>query len=97
MGFEMDLHQLRCFISVAEHGSFTRAAASLGVTQSMLSHHVGQLEKDVRQALFHRNGRGVELSQAGVCWSMRERSCIRFNTPKRNSQHCAGSLWAGLL
>ena len=37
----------------------------LGVTQSMLSHHVGQLEKDVRQALFHRNGRGVELSQAG--------------------------------
>ncbi len=61
----MDLKQLEYFRHVAELGSFTRAAAFLSVVQPALSRQVRQLEAELGQSLFERNGRGVVLTEAG--------------------------------
>jgi DNA-binding transcriptional LysR family regulator len=53
------------FEAAARHGSFSRAADELHVTQSAISHQVQQLEAQLMQPLFRRAGRGVELTVAG--------------------------------
>jgi LysR family nitrogen assimilation transcriptional regulator len=62
----MDLRQLEYFRHVAELGSFTRAASFLSVVQPALSRQVRQLETELGQNLFERNGRGVVLTDAGT-------------------------------
>jgi LysR family transcriptional regulator, nitrogen assimilation regulatory protein len=62
----MDLKQLEYFRHVAELGSFTRAASFLSVVQPALSRQVRQLESELGQSLFERNGRGVVLTDAGT-------------------------------
>ena len=62
----MDLKQLEYFRHVAELGSFTRAASFLSVVQPALSRQVRQLEIELGQNLFDRNGRGVVLTHAGT-------------------------------
>jgi LysR family nitrogen assimilation transcriptional regulator len=62
----MDLKQLEYFRHVAELGSFTRAATFLSVVQPALSRQVRQLELELGQNLFDRNGRGVVLTDAGT-------------------------------
>jgi LysR family nitrogen assimilation transcriptional regulator len=61
----MNLNQLNYFINVAEHGSFSKAALVLGVAQPALSRQVRALETELRETLLLRNGRGVELTDAG--------------------------------
>jgi LysR family transcriptional regulator, nitrogen assimilation regulatory protein len=61
----MELRQLEYFRHVAELGSFTRASAYLSVVQPALSRQVRQLEVELGQNLFERNGRGVVLTDAG--------------------------------
>jgi LysR family transcriptional regulator, nitrogen assimilation regulatory protein len=61
----MDLKGVRAFCSVAEGGSFSRAAAALGVAQSVLSRQVSALEGELGGRLFHRTGRGVQATELG--------------------------------
>jgi LysR family transcriptional regulator, nitrogen assimilation regulatory protein len=61
----MDFQQLRYFVTVAEHGSFTRAASVLPLAQSALSQQIAALEREFGLALLHRHGRGVNLTEAG--------------------------------
>ena len=62
----MDLKQIESFVRVAELGSFTKAAAALGIPQPLLSRHVRQLEVELHQNLLMRNGRGVTVTEAGL-------------------------------
>jgi LysR family nitrogen assimilation transcriptional regulator len=61
----VELRQLEYFKHVAELGSFTRAASFLSIVQPALSRQVRQLEIELGQTLFERNGRGVVLTDAG--------------------------------
>lgn len=61
----MDLRRLRYFVQVAELGSFSRAAARLGVAQPALSRQVRRLEADLGVDLLYRNGHGVAPTAAG--------------------------------
>jgi DNA-binding transcriptional LysR family regulator len=61
----MDLRQLEYFVSVAEEGSFTRAAARCHIVQSALSYQIARLEREHRVPLFHRTSRSVRLTPAG--------------------------------
>jgi len=61
----MNFRQLQYFVHVAELGSFTKAASTLAVAQSALSHQVRQLEVELKQSLLYRNGRGVMPTDAG--------------------------------
>lgn len=63
----MNLRQLEFFVRVAEQGSFSRAAGTLGVSQPALSRAVRQLETGLREHLLYRTGRGVEPTDAGKC------------------------------
>jgi DNA-binding transcriptional LysR family regulator len=56
---------LRAFRLIAEHGTFTRAAAVLGVTPSALSQALRQLEEHLGVRLLQRTTRRVGLSDAG--------------------------------
>ena len=56
---------LRAFNAVATHGSYTRAAEVLHVSQPTLSAHVKELEERYSVKLFERRGRGVVLTDFG--------------------------------
>ena len=59
------LHSLQGFVAAARHGNLTRAAESLHLTVSALSHQIRGLEERLGQRLFLRNARGVELTADG--------------------------------
>ena len=61
----MELKQLRYFLSVAQLGSFSKAAVQLSVAQPILSWQIRALEHDLGTELFYRNGCGIVLSEAG--------------------------------
>lgn len=61
----LDPDLLRAFIAVADHRSFTRAAAALNRTQSAVSMQIKRLEERLQVALFHRSKANVEISAAG--------------------------------
>ena len=59
------LDGVEAFLSVAQHKSFRRAAAELGVTPSAISQAVRALEERVGAALFTRTTRSVGMTEAG--------------------------------
>lgn len=60
-----ELGDLSLFMVVAEEKSFTRAAVTLGVSQSAVSHAVRRLEASVGIRLLHRTSRKVSVTDAG--------------------------------
>ncbi|MGH8183653.1 MAG: LysR family transcriptional regulator [Rhodanobacteraceae bacterium] len=56
---------LRAFMSIARHGSFTRAASELDVTASALSQMLAQFERRLGVRLLQRTTRRVGLTEAG--------------------------------
>lgn len=61
----LNYHHLHYFWAVAKEGNLTRAAALLHVSQSALSTQIKQLEAQLGQALFERQGRSLVLTEAG--------------------------------
>lgn len=62
----LDVRQLRAFVTVAECGSFTRAAASLHLSQPALTVQIRKLEDALGLRLFDRNTRMVALTRSGA-------------------------------
>ena len=60
-----NINDLFAFLVVARERSFTRAAATLGVSQSALSHTIRRLESRLGLRLLARNTRGVAPTEAG--------------------------------
>lgn len=65
------LRQIRYFLSVADLGGFTPAAAALHVAQPALSRQIAQLEEELGFALLRREPRGVSLTEAGALFRQR--------------------------
>ena len=61
----LGLRQLRYFIAIADAGALSRAAETLNIAQSALSHHVVAMETSLGVKLFERKARGVALTAAG--------------------------------
>jgi len=59
------LNALRVFEVAARHGSFTKAANELNVTQSAVSKQVATLERHMQQQLFLRDHKTLHLTEAG--------------------------------
>jgi DNA-binding transcriptional LysR family regulator len=74
----LGLRELQAVLAVAELGSFRRAAAALGYTQSALSHQVSALEAALEQPLFLRPGgrAPVRLTPAGEAVCRRARRAL---------------------
>lgn len=60
-----ELRQLASLLEVAAHGSISRAAEALFVSQSAVSQQIGALEREYGCALFVRGRQGVEPTEAG--------------------------------
>jgi LysR family transcriptional activator of nhaA len=61
----LNYHHLHYFWAVAREGHLTRAAHQLHVSQSALSAQIRQLEDQLGQPLFNRQGRALQLTEAG--------------------------------
>jgi DNA-binding transcriptional LysR family regulator len=73
---QVTLEQLRVFVAVAERQHVTRAAAVLNLAQSAVSAAIAALEARHGAKLFHRVGRGVELTDAGVLFLVEARAIL---------------------
>lgn len=62
----LNLHLLRIFISVADHGNISRAAQTLHISQPAVTKAIRELEKQVGVVLLERGARGVRLTQTGA-------------------------------
>lgn len=61
----MEIYQIKVFLEVARHLSFTDAADALNLTQPAVSAKIKSLESELGTAVFHRIGRKVELTEVG--------------------------------
>lgn len=61
----MNTVQLECFLAVAEHLNFARAAETLSITQPAVTHQIQSLEAELGTSLLHRTTRSVVLTDAG--------------------------------
>ena len=71
-----DLQPLLIFTRVADMGSFTRAADSLGIRKGRASSAVRQLEEAVGVRLLHRTTRSVQLTEDGRAYHARARALL---------------------
>lgn len=62
----MEMIEVEAFVSVAEAGSFTRAAAALHVSQPAISRRIELLERELGAPLFERVHSGARLTDAGA-------------------------------
>lgn len=61
----MDLRYLQTFRAIVEEGGFSKAAKKLKYTQSTITFHVNQLERELSATLFEKSGRRMVLTKAG--------------------------------
>lgn len=73
----IELRHLRYFVAAAEHGSFRKAGAAIGVQESAISRRIRDLEDRLGSSLFHRHSGGVCLTFAGRQFLRRSRQIIR--------------------
>ena len=72
----MTLDQLRVFVAVAERQHLTKAAEALNLAQSAVSTAISTLENRHNTKLFHRVGRGIELTEAGILFEKEARAIL---------------------
>ena len=61
----MNFEQIRSFISVAKHGSYSTAAKERYISQPAISHQIRGLEEELGMPLFLRNQKNIELTEHG--------------------------------
>ena len=93
----MILRHIKYFLAVAEHRSFTRAAASLYVSQPALSQQIKQLEESLKVTLFDRSGRQVKLTHAGEVYAGYAHKALQDLEEGRRALHDVQNLSRGAL
>jgi NitT/TauT family transport system substrate-binding protein len=61
----MEVYQIKVFLEVARHLSFTEAADALNLTQPAVSAKIKSLESELGTDLFYRLGRKIQLTEVG--------------------------------
>lgn len=72
----LSLNQLHYFVTVADEGQITRAAAKLHIAQPALSNAIAQLESELGVELLERHARGVTLTSAGEALLVKARAAV---------------------
>jgi DNA-binding transcriptional LysR family regulator len=68
MGRDVNLNRLAIFVALIRAGSFTAAAAQLGMTKAMVSQHLLRLERELGVTLIVRSTRRMALTEAGAAF-----------------------------
>ncbi|GGN48000.1 transcription regulator LysR family protein [Streptomyces albiflavescens] len=95
MSFE--LRHLRYLLAVAEHGSFTRAAEALHISQPTLSQQIKQMERVMGTQLLDRTGRAVRLTDAGETYVHYARRALQELATAERAVHDVADLSRGSL
>jgi LysR family carnitine catabolism transcriptional activator len=96
--FDVGIKHIRAVNSVATYGSFTAAAADLGMTQSAVSRLVLQLEKQLGVSLFLRSTRNVVLTAPGREFTTSTRRFIDdLNIQVANARALGGQIRGRLI
>ena len=95
------LRRLEMVVRAAEAGSFSKAARTLDVTPSAVSHAVSDLEKELRVSVFYRTTRQLRLTQEGEAVFERGRAILDQlaeleGSVARPSERLRGTLRIGL-
>ena len=93
----MDLRQVRYVLAVVDAGGFTKAAATIPMSQPALSQAVRSLERSLGAELFHRLGREVRLTAAGRAFVGPARAMLREAANARSAVADVAGLGAGRL
>ena len=97
-GFDVAIKHIRAVNSVALYGSFTAAAADLGITQSAVSRLVLQLERQLGVSLFLRSTRNVVLTAPGREFTASTRRFIEdLNIQVENARAVGGQIRGRLI
>lgn len=88
----MDTNQLRYFVAVTDHGSFSKAAARCNISQSNLSEQIQKLESRVGKTLLNRSHRRIVPTEAGniLLWRA-TRILAQIEKAKQEIRCCDGS------
>lgn len=62
----MNTIQMECFLAVAKHLNFSKAAEEVKITQPAVSHQINSLEAELEVRLFHRTSKSVSLTPEGM-------------------------------
>ncbi|MEU5212758.1 LysR family transcriptional regulator [Streptomyces sp. NPDC020742] len=93
----MSLRQMEYLVAVVEEESFTRAAETLHVTQSALSHQIKALERETGGPLLERMPRGVRLTARGRAYFPHAELAVRSARQARRAALAAGDAQSGEL
>ena len=97
----MELRNIISFIKVTERSSFSKAADELGYTQSNISSHISQLEKELNHPLFERFGKNIYLTEYGQTFLPHAYEIMNSVEQAKLSlcdeMSCAGELRIGIL
>ncbi len=97
----MEIRNLLTFITVAETGSFTTAANSLGYTQPNVSAQIRCLESELGLPLFDRIGRSVYLTSSGMDLLVYARTIISTSQQmidyQKNDSSLGGTINIGMV
>jgi len=96
----VDLHQLRCFLAVAEELHFGRAARRLEMLPSALSRDIRLLETSLGTRLLVRTTRNVMLSQDGAAFIDDARALLAMpadGVAIAKTRHELGGEWSGWI
>jgi DNA-binding transcriptional LysR family regulator len=77
---DLDLRLVHCFVVIAEHQHFGRAADALHVTQPSLSRQIHRLEQQLGARLLDRTPRGSRLTAAGEVFLPQAKALLRTAT-----------------
>lgn len=92
-----DLESIRAFVEVVETGGFSRAAARLGVSKSILSRRVSALEADLGARLLARTTRGISPTEAGLEFKLRAERILADLEEAREAVAQTGESLGGTL
>jgi DNA-binding transcriptional LysR family regulator len=92
-----DLRRLRAFHAVARTSSFSAAARELGYTQSVVSHHVAALERELGLTLVNRGTRPVSVTDAGTRLLRHTEAALGHITAAEDELRAVAGLQSGTL
>ncbi|RBP64987.1 transcriptional regulator [Brevibacterium sanguinis] len=91
------LDQVRCFVAVADHLHFGKAAEELSMTQPPLSRQIQKLERFVGVTLIERDNRRVSLTPAGEAFLVNARTLLAVSDrAPRDARRIASGQWGRL-
>ena len=93
----MNINQLKYFVSVAEHRSFTKAANQYYLSQTAITQQIKALEATLEVQLIDRNSRPISLTPAGTVFLAESKAILeRMNAAVSRAQDASTGLVGSL-